>query len=56
MILAFNLADIVQVPFGWLLAFLYDFTTNYGVALILFAIILLVTLFNNHFIKKHVHY
>ena len=25
-------------------------------ALILFAIILLVTLFNNHFIKKHVHY
>ena len=25
-------------------------------ALILFAIILVVTLFNNHFIKKHVHY
>jgi multiple sugar transport system permease protein len=25
-------------------------------ALILFAIILLVTMFNNHFIKKHVHY
>lgn len=39
MILAFNLADIVQVPFGWLLSLLYQFTTNYGVALILFAII-----------------
>ena len=39
MILAFNLADIVQVPFGWLLATLYDFTSNYGVALIIFAIL-----------------
>ena len=39
MILAFNLADIVQVPFGWLLSTLYQFTTNYGVALIIFAII-----------------
>ena len=39
MILAFNLADIVQVPFGWLLALLYQFTTNYGVALIIFAFV-----------------
>ena len=39
MILAFNLADIVQVPFGWLIAFLYQFTSSYGLALILFAII-----------------
>lgn len=39
MILAFKLADIVQVPFGWLLAQLYQFTTNYGVALIIFAFI-----------------
>ena len=37
MILAFNIADIVQVPFGWLLTFLYDFTHSYGWALILFA-------------------
>ena len=39
MILAFKLADLVQVPFGWLLSFLYDFTANYGWALIIFAII-----------------
>lgn len=39
MILAFNLADIVQVPFGWLMSALYQFTNNYGVALILFAVI-----------------
>ncbi len=39
MFLAFNLADIVQVPFGWLLAQLYQFTTNYGVALIIFAFV-----------------
>lgn len=39
MILAFNLADIVHVPFGWLMAMLYDFTSNYGVALIIFAVI-----------------
>ena len=39
MILAFKLADIVQVPFGWLLSLLYDFTSNYGWALIIFAII-----------------
>ena len=39
MILAFNLADIVQVPFGYLMSFLYQFTSNYGLALILFAIL-----------------
>ena len=37
MILAFSLGDIVQVPFGWLLAQLYRFTASYGLALILFA-------------------
>ena len=37
MILAFSIADIVQVPFGWLLTFLYDITNSYGWALILFA-------------------
>ena len=44
MILAFNLADIVQVPFGWLLAFLYDITTNYGFALIIFAFLVKLVL------------
>ena len=39
MILAFNIADIVQVPFGWLLSFLYNFTSNYGWALIIFAFV-----------------
>ncbi len=40
MILAFKLADIIQVPFGYLLSWLYQLTTNYGVALIIFAIVL----------------
>jgi len=40
MILAFQFRDIIRVPFGYLLSWLYQFTTNYGVALILFAIIL----------------
>ena len=29
---------IITVPFGWLLSVLYDFTTNYGVAMIIFAV------------------
>ena len=44
MFLAFNIADIIQVPFGYLLDYLYQFTTNYGVALILFAIIVRLVL------------
>ena len=40
MILAFKLVDIIQVPFGYLLSWLYQLTTNYGVALIIFAIVL----------------
>ena len=39
MILAFSLADIVQIPFGWLLHWLYQFTDNYGLAMIIFAIV-----------------
>ena len=35
----FSLADIIQVPFGYLMGWLYQFTNNYGVALILFAVI-----------------
>ena len=43
MILA-GLADIVQVPFGWLLDFLYQLTTNYGVSLIIFAFLVKIIL------------
>ena len=35
----FSIADIIQVPFGYLMGWLYQFTNNYGVALILFAVI-----------------
>ena len=47
MILAtFNgLWDIIRIPFGWLLAFLYDLTNNYGVALIIFAVVLKLIMF-----------
>ena len=34
----FSMADIIQVPFGYLLSWLNQLTSNYGVALILFAI------------------
>ncbi len=40
----FNLADIVQVPFGYLMDFLYQFTHSYGWALILFSILVKVIL------------
>lgn len=35
----FSLADIIQVPFGYLMGWLYQFTNNYGIALILFSVI-----------------
>ena len=38
MLLAFNINDIIRVPFGYLLDWLYQFTNSYGIALILFAI------------------
>ena len=38
MFLAFSFNDIIAVPFGYLLDWLYRVTSNYGVALILFAI------------------
>ena len=44
MILAFQLSDIVTVPFGWLLSQLYQFTNNYGVAMIIFAILVKIIL------------
>ena len=42
MILAFELSDIIRVPFGYLLDILYRLTTNYGVAMILFAVLVKV--------------
>lgn len=39
MFLDFSIWDIIQVPFGYLLDFLYQITTSYGWALILFSII-----------------
>lgn len=44
MILAFKLSDIVTVPFGYLLSVLYQLTSNYGVALILFSILVKIIL------------
>ncbi len=39
MFLAFKMSDLVTVPFGWLLGVLYELTSNYGYAMILFALI-----------------
>ena len=44
MFLAFKLTDLVTVPFGWLLNQLYSLLGNYGVAMILFAIIVQLVL------------
>ena len=44
MLLAFNISDIIRIPFGYILDWLYQFTTNYGVALILFAVIVRLVL------------
>ena len=44
MFLAFKLSDIVTVPFGWLLGLLYDLTSNYGIAMIIFALIVQLVL------------
>ena len=39
MMLAFQLSDLVTVPFGWLLGQLYHLTNNYGIAMIIFALV-----------------
>ena len=44
MFLAFKLTDIVTVPFGWLLNQLYSLLGNYGLAMILFAVIVQLVL------------
>ena len=44
MFLAFKFSDLITVPFGWLLNQLYGLLGNYGVAMILFAIIVQLVL------------
>ena len=45
MILAMNgIGDLIKIPFGYLLDWLYQFTTNYGLSLIIFAIIIKLVL------------
>ena len=39
-----SLSDIIRVPFGYLLEWLYQFANNYGVALILFSLIIKLVL------------
>ena len=39
MFLAFKLRDLITVPFGWLLGQLYSLFQNYGVAMIIFGIL-----------------
>ena len=40
MILANAMGDLIKVPFGYLLDWLYQFTTNYGLSLIIFAVMI----------------
>ena len=44
MFLAFKLSNLITVPFGWILAQLYNLTGNYGVAMILFAVVVYMAL------------
>ena len=44
MFLAFSISDIVTVPFGWILHQLYHLLGNYGMAVILFAVIVQLVL------------
>jgi YidC/Oxa1 family membrane protein insertase len=39
MLLAFNISDIIRVPFGYIMDFLYQITNSYGLSLILFAVL-----------------
>ena len=41
---AFSIADIIQVPFGYLLDWLYQFSGSYGFALIIFSIVVQLVL------------
>ena len=39
-----NFSDIIRIPFGYLLDWLYQFAGNYGLALILFSLIVKIVL------------
>ena len=56
MFLAFQIGDIIRIPFGYILDWLYQLTTNYGVSLILFAIVFTITYINLTFSKNKVQY
>lgn len=45
MFLAFSISDLITVPFGYLLGWLYNWTSSYGVALLVFAVIVKLVLF-----------
>ena len=44
MFLAFKLSDLITKPFGWILAQLYNLTGNYGIAMVLFAVVVYMVL------------
>ena len=44
MMLAFKLRDLITIPLGWLLGMLNDVTGNYGVAMIIFGIVVQLVL------------
>ena len=45
MILAFRISDLITVPFGYLLSWLYNWTGSYGIALLIFAVLVKILLF-----------
>ena len=44
MMLAFKLSDLITVPFGYLLGTLFQWTDNYGIAMIIFAVVVQLVL------------
>ena len=44
MLLSFHIADVIQIPFGYLMELFYRLTGNYGAALILFAVVVQLVL------------
>ena len=38
------MAKLITVPFGWLIGFLYELTSNYGLAIIIFTFIVQLVL------------
>ena len=44
MMLAFKLSDLITVPFGYLLGLLFQLTDNYGIAMIIFAVVVQLVL------------